>query len=228
MLHKPLKLALHNDYQVVAHGLKAMLAPFEDRMVLVEVATEMPVEGPVDLTLLDTFASVGSEGKDIDEILSSEAAGRVVVYSWNMHPQLVNDALSRGCRGYVSKELDGKELVAVLERIDEGEVVVSPEAEEPVGKTFTFENTQATWPGKDKGLSPRESEIIAMITQGLTNDDIAERSYLSINSVKVYVRSAYLKMKVERRSQAVRWGMENGMVPVKDRSSFTKRRLSSE
>ncbi|RMB60344.1 DNA-binding response regulator [Tessaracoccus antarcticus] len=197
-----------------------MLAPFGDRVVLVEVATEMPVEGPVDLTLFDTFGTVHSEGQDIDAILSSDAAGKVAVYSWNLHPQLIDDALSKGCSGYVSKGLDGKDLVEVLERIHGGEVVVSTEAEGADGRPVTAENTDVTWPGKDEGLSPRESEVIAMIVQGCTNNDIAERSYLSINSVKSYIRSAYRKMGVERRSQAVRWGMENGLLPAKNRLKF--------
>ncbi len=217
MISRPLQLALHNDFQVVALGLKTMLAPFEDRVVLVEVATEMPVEGPVDLTLFDTFGNVRSENEDIDQILASDTAGKVAVYSWNMHPQLIDDALSKGCKGYVSKGLDGKDLVEVLERIVAGEVVVSSDAENHDGTTATAENTEVTWPGKNEGLSARESEILAMIVQGHTNNDIAERTYLSINSVKSYIRTAYRKMGVERRSQAVRWGMENGMLPVRER-----------
>ncbi len=220
MISEPLQLALHNDFQVVALGLKTMLEPFEDQVVLREVATQMPVEGPVDLTLFDTFGSVRSENKDIDQILASDTAGKVVVYSWNMHPKLIDDALSKGCSGYVSKGLDGKELVEVLERIIAGEIVVSSDTENHDGSTATAENTEVTWPGKDEGLSPRESEILAMIVQGHTNQDIADCCYLSINSVKRYIRTAYRKMGVERRSQAVRWGMENGMLPVRDRVKF--------
>ena len=69
------------------------------------------------------------------------------------------------------------------------------------------------WPGQEAGLSARESEIIALITKGLTNQEIAERAYLSINSVKSYIRSAYRKIGVTRRSQAVAWGMQNGFEP---------------
>ena len=69
------------------------------------------------------------------------------------------------------------------------------------------------WPGQEAGLSARESEIIALITKGLTNQEIAERAYLSINSVKSYIRSAYRKIGVTRRSQAVAWAMQNGFEP---------------
>lgn len=217
MISKPLQLALHNEFPVIVLGLRAMLAPFEDRVVLVEVDTGMLVEGPVDLTLFDTFGGVCSQGKDIDDILTSDAAGKVAVYSWNMHPHLVADALSKGYSGYLSKGLDGEELVAVLERIMGGEVVVPSDVEHRDDTNTTAKNTQINRPCKDAGLSIREAEIIAMIVQGYKNDDIARHCYLSINSVKSYIRSAYRKMDVERRSQAVRWGIENGVIPVRDR-----------
>ena len=69
------------------------------------------------------------------------------------------------------------------------------------------------WPGKEHGLTVREAEIIALITQGLSNQEIAERSYLSINSVKTYIRTAYRKIGVERRAQAVLWGIKHGFEP---------------
>ncbi len=52
-----------------------------------------------------------------------------------------------------------------------------------------------------------------LITQGLSNQEIADRSYLSINSVKTYIRTAYRKIGVTRRSQAVVWGMKHGFEP---------------
>ena len=73
--------------------------------------------------------------------------------------------------------------------------------------------TPPDWPGRRTGLSAREAEVIALITQGFTNDEIARNCYLSINSVKSYIRSAYRKMGVERRSQAVLWGVQHGMDP---------------
>ena len=69
------------------------------------------------------------------------------------------------------------------------------------------------WPGREFGLTEREAEVLALITQGLSNQEIAERSYLSINSVKTYIRTAYRKIGVTRRSQAVVWGMKHGFEP---------------
>jgi len=62
-------------------------------------------------------------------------------------------------------------------------------------------------------LTARESEIIALITTGLSNNEIARQTYLSINSVKSYIRSAYRRMGVSSRSQAVLWGVQHGLAP---------------
>ena len=69
------------------------------------------------------------------------------------------------------------------------------------------------WPAKDAGLSHGEAEVVSLIVQGLSNDQIAEQCYLSLNTVKTYVRSAYRKMDVTTRAQAVAWGIENGLKP---------------
>ena len=69
------------------------------------------------------------------------------------------------------------------------------------------------WPAKEAGLSHREAEVVSLIVQGLSNDQIAEQCYLSLNTVKTYVRSAYRKMDVTTRAQAVAWGIENGLKP---------------
>ena len=70
---------------------------------------------------------------------------------------------------------------------------------------------QGGWPGQDAGLTQREAEMVTLITRGHTNAEIAATTYLSPNSVKSYIRSAYRKMGVERRSQAVAWGIAHGM-----------------
>ena len=61
------------------------------------------------------------------------------------------------------------------------------------------------------------TEVIALIAQGLSNQEIAARAFLSIISVKTDIRSAYRKIGVERRTQAVLWATQNGFVPTRAR-----------
>ena len=79
--------------------------------------------------------------------------------------------------------LTGPQIVAALERVMNGEIVILP------GDNETSADGAGDWPGRAVGLTPREAEIIALITQGLTNQEIADRVYLSINSVKTYIRT---------------------------------------
>lgn len=206
----PLRVALVNDFEVVVRGLHAMLAPFSDRISIVEIGAQVEVEQSVDVTLYDTFSEPQVDSEEMDDVLGSDDPGAVVVYTWNVQPALVEIALAKGCRGYIGKTVSGAELVMALERVASGEVVVAPSTSATPAEPG---HSPGDWPGRPQGLSAREAEIITLITQGLTNNDIAQQCYLSINSVKTYIRTAYRKMGVTRRSQAVRWGIEHGMQP---------------
>jgi DNA-binding NarL/FixJ family response regulator len=190
----PLRIAILNDYEIVVRGLARMFEPFADRVRVVEITANKPALEPSDIALYDTFSQTQQIPSEVDEVLQETNAHRLVIYSWNLHPELVKSSLSRGASGYLTKRLSAGELVDALERVHAGEQVV-------------------TWPGRQQGLTTRESEIIALITQGLSNQQIAERAFLSINSVKSYIRSSYRKMTVTSRSQAVLWGIENGFRP---------------
>ena len=71
----------------------------------------------------------------------------------------------------------------------------------------------STHPGKGAGLSRRESDVLALIAQGRSNQEIADECFLSINSVKTYIRSAYRKIGVSHRAQAVVWALRHGFAP---------------
>jgi NarL family two-component system response regulator LiaR len=115
--------------------------------------------------------------------------------------------MKAGAAGYLSKGIEAEKLVEAIERVHAGETI------KPSGGGTATPRPESEWPGKEHGLTAREAEIIALITQGLSNQEIAERSYLSINSVKTYIRTAYRKIGVERRAQAVLWGIKHGFEP---------------
>lgn len=81
-----------------------------------------------------------------------------------------------------------------------------------VGSPGVGDGDAEGWPGHEHGLSRRESEVLTLITAGLTNAEISGRCHLSANTVKTYIRSAYVKLGVRRRAEAVRWGMEHGLL----------------
>ena len=211
---QPIRVAVANDYELVVAGLAAMLAPFSEQVEVVEMDSGLPVASEVDVVLFDTFAQGEAEHVDLDGLLDCQDTGaKVVVYSWNTDPDVVDRTLRRGAAGYLHKAVGAEEIVAALEKVRDGDVV------RPDGQVDGTPDllTDGAWPGKEQGLSPRESEILALITQGFSNQEIAERTYLSINSIKTYIRTAYRKVGVTRRAQAVGWGMSHGFAPDKVR-----------
>jgi NarL family two-component system response regulator LiaR len=199
-----IRLAIVDDYAVVVAGVAAILA--SERIQVVETSAGLPVLTDVDLVLYDTFGQVQGDGIDLEDYVRDSDA-KVVIFSWNLEAGLIARAIANGASGYLSKSLSGGEIVTALERIRAGEVVIL------TGDGESSEGATGDWPGREAGLSPREAEVIALITHGLSNQEIAQRAYLSINSVKTYIRTAYRKIGVDRRTQAVLWGVQNGFEP---------------
>ncbi|RDH74425.1 DNA-binding response regulator [Mycolicibacterium moriokaense] len=208
---KAITVALVDDYDVVLMGIAKMFDNYRDRVVVAEIDATMPLDDPVDIVLYDSFAQPESDHHEIGELVANPRARRVVVYTWNFHPHLVESARKHGAHGYLSKTLPARELVAALEAVHAGEIVVSdvgPRARSAVG---------LDWPGRGEGLSDRESEILALITQGKSNADVARLTYLSPNTVKSYIRTIYRKIGAGSRTQAVLWGVEHGFTPDHNR-----------
>ena len=199
----PVRLALVDDYEVVLIGVANMFERYRDRIDVVELDANVPIRADVDVALYDTFAQGEADDSNLDVLIANEHAAKVAVYTWSFHPHLVETALRRGAAGYLSKTLTAADLVVALERIRDGEVVVSPA---PLKRS----TVGLEWPGREEGLTERESEIIALITQGKSNAEIAALTYLSINSIKTHIRNAYRKTGVTSRSQAVLWGVDHG------------------
>lgn len=203
-----MRVAVANDYAVVVAGVAAALAPYEDRVVVVELDSGLPLESSVDVLLYDTFGQAQADAIDVAEV-SRGRAERVAVFSWNTDADLVARALAGGVAGYIAKTVTGEELVGLIERIHAGERVVPP-VDAPEGGF-------GTWPGREHGLTAREAEILALITQGLSNEEIGAKIYLGVNTVKTHIRKAYRKIGATRRAQAVLWGIEHGFRPDVER-----------
>lgn len=203
----PVRIALIDDYDVVVYGLARMLEPFRDRIEIVEMDVNEPVSVDVDIALYDTFAQPESDCWDFRTLLENPHAAKVVIYTWRFDPALVAAARRQGVHGYLAKSLPAGHLVNALEAVRDGETVVS------VPHRRVTSTPGLDWPGRDHGLTDRESEILALITQGRSNAEIATLCYLSPNTVKSYIRAIYRKIGTGSRTQAVLWGVSHGFAP---------------
>ena len=112
--------------------------------------------------------------------------------------------MERGAAAVIPLSISAEQLTDVIRAAIEGHLTDIPTVR-------SLDNS--TYPGEAAGLSRRESEVLALIVQGRSNQDIADECFLSINSVKTYIRSAYRKVGVSHRAQAVVWALQSGFAP---------------
>ena len=204
---KPITVALVDDYDVVLTGVAAMFDRYRDRILVAEIDANEAVDDVVDIVLYDSFAQPESDQDEIGVLVANPRARRVVVYTWNFHSELIDSARRLGAHGYLSKTLPARDLVAALEAVHAGEIVVSD------APARSRSAVGLDWPGRGEGLTDREAEILALITQGKSNADVAKLTFLSPNTVKSYIRTIYRKIEVGSRTQAVLWGVDHGFTP---------------
>ncbi|MEC9052165.1 MAG: response regulator transcription factor, partial [Actinomycetota bacterium] len=149
----------------------------------------------LDVVLCDPF-----DGRDIAgrlERIPTLGPAKVLVFTWSDHPRRRRRALEAGADGFLTKNASTRELLAAVEAVLRGD---------PVPVTSGSGEDVQVFPG----LSQRESEVLVLIGRGLSNQEIADRIYVSVNSVKTYIRQIYAKTGATRRTQAVAWAHEHG------------------
>lgn len=202
--HRAVRVALVNDYEVVLAGLARMLEPYRDRIEVVESDAGARVDEPVDVALVDAFARTEPDIDAVARFVRNPMNRRVALYTWALQQELIDTAVRQGVSGYLAKSLAAADLADAIERIDRGERVLS------AARARTSSNPRLDWPGRSQGVSEREAEILALITQGRSNASISTLVHLSPNTVKTHIRSAYRKIGATNRVEAVIWGTDHG------------------
>ena len=204
----PIVIALVDDYEVVLIGLAHMFDAYRDLIVIAEIDTNLPVTDDVDIVLYDSFAQPEADHDEINVLINNPHARRVVIYTWNFHPDLIASATTKGASGYLSKTLPARDLVTALQAVHAGQTVISTHA------THTRPPTALDWPRLNRRPHRPRIQILALITQGKSNLEVAALTFLSINTIKSYIRSTYRKIGAHSRTQAVLWGMDTASNPT--------------
>jgi DNA-binding NarL/FixJ family response regulator len=193
-LGEPIRVAVANDYELVVAGLRAMLAPYTSRVEVCDaVVVGQPIEHQVDIVLYDTFGRQDGTGEAVRQLLDSGKVKRVVIYTGTPRAAQAAEALEAGASGVLSKSRSAVAVIDALERVYAGEHVIDDGGG----------SQRAPWPGAALGLTARQSEVVALLLQGMTNAEIAEALYVDINTVKTHLRHVYKTLGARSRSQVL-------------------------
>jgi DNA-binding NarL/FixJ family response regulator len=203
--HRPnrdrLWIDIDTPQEVVAIGVRTILETTFGESVFTTVG---PVDGEPDVILYDVIGLASGDTSELDRLRQHTGSVVIAVSYDGLRPDLEAMALERGAAAVVPLGVSAEQLVEVISAAIEGNLDDIPTVRTP---------DDAAFPGKEIGLSRRESEVLGLIVQGRTNQAIAAECFLSVNSIKTYIRSAYRKIGITHRAQAVAWGMQNGFPP---------------
>jgi DNA-binding NarL/FixJ family response regulator len=190
--HMAIAVAVAGAGDIVTEGLWHVLGAHPDLEVLREYPGACSSRGRrPDVVLYDAMAIQHDGGAELAALVETGESA-VVVVGRELRPALATRAAALGAIGYVSLEAPLPCILSAIREAAAGQVSRPPVL------------------GGEAGLTAREAAVLGDIVKGFSNQEIAQRQCLSINSIKSYIRSAYRKLDVTSRSQAVSWGLEHG------------------
>ncbi|MEJ2556300.1 MAG: response regulator transcription factor [Anaerolineae bacterium] len=204
-----------DDHEVVRLGLRGLLERQPGWQVVAEAATAdvavaRAVEYRPDVVVMD-IRLAGSSGIDACRRIISEIPDtRVIMLTSYAEEELLFDAIAAGAAGYVLKQIGSDELVRAIETVGRGEALLDPSLTRRVlAKVREAARKEAFAAFAD--LTEQELRVLALISEGKTNREIAEALYLGEGTVRNYVSNILGKLGVSNRAEAAAYAVEHNL-----------------
>lgn len=199
---------LLDDHEVVRRGIATLLEAEDDLRVVGEAGTvaealrRIPATRP-DVAVLDGRLPDGSGIDVCRDIRSAHPRIRCLILTSYDDDDALFAAVMAGAAGYLLKEVRGNSLVDAVRRIAAGESLLDPSL---VGKLLARIREPSPADSRLSSLSPRDREILELITDGLTNRQIGERLFIAEKTVKNHVTTLLSRLGLQSRTQAAVFG----------------------
>lgn len=206
----PITVLLVDDHILVRRGFRRLLEDDPGISVVGEAsnageAVKLNVERGPNVVLMD-YALPGVNGiTAMRDILSDAPSAAVLILSMHSETALVQRALEAGARGYLLKSAIDLDLPEAVRRAAAGECVIDPK----LARAATADSE------RKRELSARETEVLQLICEGLSNRDVATRLSLSVNTVAVHRSNIMNALGVHKTAELVVYAIQHGLVDLK-------------
>ncbi|MBX9878822.1 MAG: response regulator transcription factor [Candidatus Obscuribacterales bacterium] len=233
-----IKILLVEDHQLTRIGIKTVLGRTEDLTVVAEAANgEEAVaayqSAKPDVVLMDVGMPIMDGIQASKTILESNSAAKIIMLTSHDNEQDIAASLAAGAGGYCLKDVEPDRLYAAIRSVFAGDIWLDAAIAAKVLKqqTSRAKTQESQWeftkneapstaveprpapgPSLPEPLSPRELEVLNLIVEGLSNQDIADRLIISLPTAKTHVRNILNKLAVDDRTQAAVQAMRRGLV----------------
>lgn len=209
MTEQQIRLLIADDHPVVRAGLRAVLTTEPDLTVVAEAATAedavaRAAMGDVDVVLMDLQFGSGMGGAEATaQIVAAPSAPRVLIVTTYDSDADTLPAIEAGATGYLLKDAPPETLAEAVRTAAAGCTTLAPAVADRLMNRLRL-------PGA--ALTKRETEVLGLVADGLSNSAIAERLYLTEGTVKSHLARAYTKLNVDSRTAAVAAATSLGII----------------
>jgi len=214
-------VVLADDQALLRAGLRALLDAEPDITVLGEAsdggeALALVRELHPDVVLMD-IRMPGTDGLEATRLIAAEpalAATRVVVLTTFDLDEYVFEAIRAGASGFLVKDTEPTELLRAVRAVAGGDALLSPRVTRRLIGEFATRSRPSPGRAAERlaPLTDREREVVALVGEGLSNDEIADRLVVSPSTAKTHVSRAMVKLQVRDRAHLVVLAYESGLV----------------
>jgi len=215
-----IKVAVADDFPVYRLGLRRLLEPEEDLVIVGEAGNGMEAillleKLQPDVLLLDLKMPV-MDGLDVlNEISKRKLRTRAILMMTDTDREKAVRAVRLGARGIVFKDADANLLVKSIRKVHEGEVWIDNPILSQALETLVSKPAQPPLPGERRNrLSNREMEVVRCVAMGMRNKEVADKLGVSEATVKNHLTSVYAKLGVSDRLELILYAIHHGLVRV--------------
>jgi DNA-binding NarL/FixJ family response regulator len=210
---------LADDQVLVRAGFRALLEAEPDIEVVGEAGTgedayRLAAQIVPDVVLMD-IRMPGVDGLDATRMITTDArlAGvHVIILTTFELDEYIFEAIKNGASGFLVKDTDPQELVRGIRAVANGDALLSPSVTRRLIEEFAVRSPSPGLSVALDELTPREREIVAVAAEGLSNEEIADRLFISPATAKTHISRAMHKLGVRDRVQLVVVAYETGLV----------------
>lgn len=211
------RLLLADDHALIRMGVRAMVDELPDFEIVGEAedgqqAVEKARELKPDIILLDVSMKDVSGLEALQPLAKVAPQSKVLMLSMHSEPVVVLDALRRGAQGYLLKDAAMVELPLARRAIDRGERYLSSAIAQPVIEQALSNDT----PRADHDLTPRQIEILRLITRGTSTRAIAEGLNLSVKTVEAHRAQIMRRLEIHDVPGLVLYALREGIISAED------------
>lgn len=203
-MKKPIRIFLADDHPSLRAGLAAILDNQPDLKVVAEAGSGSEVMASceaADVYIMDLRMPDGDGVQTIKALVARDAATRVLVLTTYDNEEDIFQALEAGARGYLLKDTTKEELVSAVRQVHQGERYLPQNIASRLADRLIRPN-----------LTPREHDVLRLVSRGRTNKEMASAMFISEETVKSHMKSLFQKLGVHDRAEAVSVSLQRGLI----------------